>query len=107
MSEINPIYGDITLGLELICDNGKVVKIKPHSQRVGFRFWQGNGVVMETLVYEEPQDGEYENDRIHLLVHPEGEPMRGYLLTVFETRQMVEILEEAIKKSMELGIPEE
>ena len=107
MPEIYPIYEDITQELELICDNGKVVKIKSHSQRTGLRFWRGNGVIMETLVYEEPQDGEYENDRVHLLVHPEGEDKSGFLMTVLEARQMVEILEEAIKKSLELGIPEE
>ncbi len=97
--------GDIKEGFDFNLDNGKVLKVEPHLERVALRIWRGNGAMMETLVYSEPYEGEYENDRVHLIVHSEDAEPGGFLMTIQEAEEMREILDVAIKEAKDMGIP--
>ena len=98
---------DIKEGFDFNLDNGKVLKVEPHLDRVALRIWRGNGVMMETLVYDEPYEGEYENDRVHLIVHYADVEPEGFLMTVQEAEEMRELLDLAIKEAEDMGIPRE
>lgn len=98
---------DAKEGFEYVCDNGNVMTVEPHSERVALHFWKGNGAMIEALVYSEPCKDRYGNDRIHLLVHPEGDEPNGFLMTITEARVIRKVLEVAIEDARDLGIPEE
>ena len=96
---------DLHKGGKMKCDNGKTVKIKPHSERVYLAAWKGNGVVIETLSYSEQLKGNVDSDRIHLIVRDCRGKKHGWLMNIEDAEHIIEGLIVAMRKVGERGIP--
>lgn len=85
-------------------DSGKSIEIPVCEDRIYALCWE-NGQLIEVLFYEEPQDGEDPSDRIHLLITPEGEKPRGWLMNVDDAISIIEGLSMGCRLAMKAGIP--
>jgi hypothetical protein len=54
-------------------------------------------------VYVAPLPGEYEYDRIHMLITPIGEPTKGWIMTPSEARDIISGLQRAIDRAIKDG----
>lgn len=96
-------YTDIREGIIVDYGNGKQIEIPPHSQRVYLEVW-GNGFI-DVLFYDEPELGEDESDRIHLMVHGFGGDTRGFLMNTQDAMAMIHGLSTAVQRAIEAGVP--
>lgn len=78
------------------------LEIPPHSQRVYGELWQ-NGAFIEVLVYEQPQPGEDDGDRIHLMVTDCDGERRGWLMNVEDAAAIVKGLEIGMARARGYG----
>lgn len=78
--------------------------VPPHSQRVYGELWQ-NGAFIEVLCYEQPQPGEDESDRIHLMITDCDGKRRGWLMNIEDAGAIMKGLGLGIKKARVYGIP--
>ena len=88
---------DIALGGTFVFEDGRSVDVAAHSQRVFLSIWP-NGAVIEVLYFDEPLEGEYEGDRIQLMVTPEGQEMSGWLMSKEDAEAVVAGLTIALDK---------
>jgi len=85
-------------------DDGTKIVIAPHSERVWIAVWH-NGTTIETLCYSQPQEGNVESDRIHLVITPEGGERIGWLMNIEDAVNIITGLSRAIDKAIDYGIP--
>lgn len=76
----------------------------PHSQRVYGELWQ-NGAFIEVLVYEQPQPGEDESDRIHLMITDCDGSRRGWLMNIEDAEAIIKGLRTGIARARVYGVP--
>lgn len=77
--------------------------IPEHSQRVYGELWQ-NGAFIEILVYEQPQPGEDENDRVHLMITDCDGNRRGWLMNIEDAQAIIKGLGQGIDRARAYGI---
>jgi len=97
MKPIDSTVIDIALGGIVVFEDGRTVDVVAHSQRVFLSIWP-NGAVIEVLYFDEPLEGEYEGDRIQLMVTPEGQGMGGWLMSKEDTEAVIAGLTIALDK---------
>lgn len=64
-----------------------------------------NGATIEVLYYHDPIDGEDVSDRIQLLITPEGQESRGWILNVSDATDIIWGLSKAMSMSIEDKVP--
>ena len=100
---------DTRLGLKqggkILCKDGTVLKLKPHSERIYLAYWQGNGALIEVLAYNKRWKGESESDRIHLIIRSAGRKRRGWLMKVEDAEHIIEGLIVAMRLTGSRGVP--
>ena len=100
----NELGIDIRKGGTVNFGEGKVVVVEPHSERVWLEVW-GNGTLIEVLCYSQPQIGNVESDRIHLLITPAGGERLGWLMNIEDALAIIGGLSRAASKAIDLDIP--
>ena len=85
-------------------DDGTTLNVPPRSDRVFGTIWP-NGAFIEVIVYQEPQPNEDPADRIHLMIHPEGQEQRGWIMTIEDALCIIQGLSTGIQEAIRLGIP--
>ena len=78
------------------------MEIPPHSERIYLELWPNQAV--EILCYSQPQPGEDNSDRIHLIIH-EDDNRRGWLMNCEDALAVIRGLTAGIAAAVELGIP--
>lgn len=66
-----------------------------------------NDCWMEVYYHDEASPGQYENDRIEVIIKPEGESSHGWLMTVSEADALQAGLVLAIHRAHKDKVPEE
>lgn len=94
---------DIEAGGVVTHEDGTSVTIEPHSGRVGLAV-MGNTVI-ETLLYEEVQEGEDPSDRIHLLITDFKGQKTGWIMNVEDVVLITHLLTKAAFIAIQEGIP--
>lgn len=96
---------DLKDGGKILCKDGTVLKLKPHSERTYLAYWKGNGALIEVLSYGKPWKGEHESDRIHLIVKSGDGKRQGWLMNIEDAEHIIEGLIGAIRYTGLRGVP--
>ena len=96
---------DLHRGGKVKCENGKVLKVKPHSERTYLALWRGNGAMIETLAYSKKVKGEVNSDRIHLIIRDGNGKKQGWLMNIEDAEHIIEGLICSIRLTGIRGVP--
>lgn len=97
-------YLDVKRGGKILCNDGTVLKLKPHSERVFLSYWTGNGACIEVLAYEEKWKGHHKSDRIHLITRDSTGKRRGWLMNIEDAEYVIEGLIIAMRLTGNRGV---
>ncbi len=96
---------EVIKGGRVLCKDGSVLKLKPHSDRVFLSYWEGNGAFMEVLAYKERWKGRVDSDRIHLIIRDSKGKRRGWLMNIEDAEYIIEGLVVAMRLTGKRGVP--
>ncbi len=92
-------------GGKILCKDGTVLKLKPHSDREYLSYWEGNGACMEVLAYKERWEGYVDSDRIHLIIRSGDGTRKGWLMNIEDAEHVIEGLVVAMRLTGKRGVP--
>jgi hypothetical protein len=98
-------YLKLKNGGKVLCKDGSVLKLKPHSEREYLSYWEGNGACMEVLAYSEKLKGCVDSDRIHLRIRDSKGKKQGWLMNIEDAEHIIEGLVVAMRLTGKRGVP--